>query len=300
MGHFEPCSPNADLPKLDDSVYEILCGPAVPEKPKGGPVTLYDREKGDAHDVAPHDALQGQVSDCFLIASIGAVIQSHPDPDAFVKDMIKDNGDGTYTVRFFDLDAGGTTVRSVVVNSDLFKGGAHSADSKEAWAAVVEKAYIKAYGDHGTIKEGSPAFAMEHLTGLTSHAFPMAVQPELPPGLPPIAPTHISLEALKTFHDQGYATTFLTPGPDSPITQQPAYKANQYGEELHAHHTYYLKDVDMAKQTVTVLNPWNHSTPIVVPYADLDKVFMNGSTNPVKYASPPAGVPPYPMRGDAP
>ena len=44
------------------------------------------------------DIRQGQVGDCYLVASFGAVAKS--DPGA-ISSMFMDNGDNTYTVRFY-------------------------------------------------------------------------------------------------------------------------------------------------------------------------------------------------------
>jgi hypothetical protein len=64
----------------------------------------YIKGEGDENDVDGNDVQQGQLNDCFLMAGISAVVRSHPYPDAFMRNLITDHGDGTYTVTFFDGD----------------------------------------------------------------------------------------------------------------------------------------------------------------------------------------------------
>lgn len=276
-----------------------------PEPANGRPVQLYVKGKDDATAVHPSDVKQGAISDCFFVAALSAVVQSHPDPDAFLRDIIKDNGDGTYTVTFFDRDAdGSTSKREVTVNSDFYERSAWSdtkgEEKSERWQAVVERAYVKAYGTSGTIKEGNPGVAMEQLTGLAGTWFPLGEKPALPPSLAQYAPPapKLSIELLAQLNAQGYATTLLTFDKGSAGTNHPAYNEDRhpYSQQIRAHHTYYVTKVDVASNTVTVRNPWDQKDNIVVPYDQLDKVFAQAQTNPVKFTVPPPGGPAYPTR----
>ncbi len=100
------------------------------------------------------DTEQGSLGDCWLIASFAAVANS--DPTA-IENMFVNNGDGTYTVRFY---SGGTpnyvTVdQTLAINtqawyntSPIFDGGnyAHISDLKSnnvLWVALAEKAYAE-------------------------------------------------------------------------------------------------------------------------------------------------------------
>jgi hypothetical protein len=93
---------------------------------------------------------QGKIGDCYFLSAVGALV-AH-DPSA-IRDMIRDNRDGTYSVRFYDgnaktegkpvwirvngdlpVDADGKFVYAKAVDSDK--------DEKlELWVPILEKAY---------------------------------------------------------------------------------------------------------------------------------------------------------------
>src|SRR5436309_12308316 len=60
---------------------------------------LYVQGPGDANEVEMNDINQGPVGDCFLLASLAALAEK--DPEA-IKNMIRDYGDGSYTVTFHE------------------------------------------------------------------------------------------------------------------------------------------------------------------------------------------------------
>ncbi len=95
---------------------------------------------------SPHDVNQSGVGDCYLDALLGSLAAQNPD---FVKNMVRDNGDGTYTVRLFAPN--GEPV-DVTVNSDVpldSKGdlvGVRGPNNQANWASIIEKAFAK-YND---------------------------------------------------------------------------------------------------------------------------------------------------------
>lgn len=54
---------------------------------------------GDRYAVDISDIQQGDYGDCYFMSSMGAIAREHP---GFIEKMIHDNGDGTYTVTFYD------------------------------------------------------------------------------------------------------------------------------------------------------------------------------------------------------
>jgi hypothetical protein len=97
--------------------------------------------------ISEEDVVQGHAGDCFLMASLAEVAQDHPED---IKDMIIDNGDNTYTVRFFY----NSTPEYVTVDRYLpaysngtfvyANAGAYASSSNNVlWVAMVEKAYAE-------------------------------------------------------------------------------------------------------------------------------------------------------------
>ncbi len=91
------------------------------------------------------DVDQGALADCYFLAAVGSLVSRSP---AEVRDMIRDNGDGTYSVRFWrsnepvwitvdgslPVDAAGNVEFAGVADSD-------GDGLVETWVAILEKAY---------------------------------------------------------------------------------------------------------------------------------------------------------------
>jgi hypothetical protein len=110
------------------------------------------------------DVQQGQIGDCYFPAAMAAIARHTPDA---ITNLVKDNGDGTYTVNFKEKDwaTGRFKDVAVKVDGDLYArsyGGAlygHSANSSdpkkmELWFPLVEKAYAQWKGSYDTIGNG--------------------------------------------------------------------------------------------------------------------------------------------------
>lgn len=121
------------------------------------------------------DMRQGQLGDCYLISSLGALADKN---NLAVTSMFKDNMDGTWDVRFYRLD--GTRYvedwvsvdRYLPTNSNGYAafqsfGGQASDSRNELWVALAEKAYAQwARGDSWQAMNGGwPYLAMSQVTG---------------------------------------------------------------------------------------------------------------------------------------
>ncbi len=112
----------------------------------------------------PEDVQQGQIGDCYFPAAMAAIAKANPDA---INKLIKDNGDGTYTVTFKEKDWRTQQFKDVPVKVDgdlwarsyggpLYGRSANSSDPKkmEMWFPLVEKAYAQWKGSYNAIGDG--------------------------------------------------------------------------------------------------------------------------------------------------
>ncbi|GMU58614.1 MAG: hypothetical protein AMXMBFR34_03770 [Myxococcaceae bacterium] len=131
--------------------------PKFGKKSYTGPLFIDGAKAGDVQ--------QGQIGNCYFPAAMAALAQHHPDA---VQNMIKDNGDGTYTVTFKQQDwATGGRYKDVQIKVDgdlytrswggpLYGHSSNSSDPKkmELWFPLIEKAYAQWKGSYDSIGNG--------------------------------------------------------------------------------------------------------------------------------------------------
>lgn len=93
------------------------------------------------------DIVQGKLADCYFLAALGEVAQHAP---SLLRSMFIDNGDGTYTVRFYHYGVPDyvTVDRLLPVRSDGTFAYANMGQSSDdggntLWVALAEKAYAQ-------------------------------------------------------------------------------------------------------------------------------------------------------------
>jgi hypothetical protein len=129
------------------------------------------------------DIDQGRLGDCYFLAAVGSMVANDP---SSIRDLIRDNGDGTYSVQFYAGVGGMRVPVSVMVDGDLpvdaagnlvyARGADTDGDGRmELWVPILEKAYAKfqdlygpADGVNGYVDIGGggwPDDVLEDLTG---------------------------------------------------------------------------------------------------------------------------------------
>ncbi|MEB3294239.1 MAG: C2 family cysteine protease, partial [Synechococcales bacterium] len=130
------------------------------------------------------DIDQGSVGDCYFLAALGSTAYQSP---SMIQNMFTDNGDGTFTVRFFNngvadyvtvdrylpTTAGGNRVYAG------WGGGSYTETNNELWVALAEKAYAQvnesgwlgrsvSENSYTSIGWGNGGNAMREITGQTT------------------------------------------------------------------------------------------------------------------------------------
>jgi hypothetical protein len=150
--------------------------PTIPKATFSGPLFLNGASAADVH--------QGMLANCYFPAAIGALVTARP---GLMQDLIKDNGDGTFTVTFFKRDALDRVRKvPVTVDSDLWvkpgkgtplygRGGTDLGQTTmELWYPLLEKAYAQWKGSYDTVGSGgSSSDVFEELTGELSEYWPI-------------------------------------------------------------------------------------------------------------------------------
>ncbi|HCF58934.1 MAG TPA: hypothetical protein DFS52_13200 [Myxococcales bacterium] len=114
--------------------------------------------------IAPGDVEQGYIGDCYFPAAMAALAQAQPE---VIENMIRANGDGSYTVTFKERDwrSGGYKDVEIQLDGDLWarswgspiygaSGGDKSQKKMELWWPLIEKAYAMWQGSYEAIGNG--------------------------------------------------------------------------------------------------------------------------------------------------
>ncbi|KAM3104920.1 C2 family cysteine protease [Phormidesmis sp. 146-33] len=120
------------------------------DRPIADPMTMYQRANGSlfVDGISWQDVDQGGVGDCYFMASLAAVARTD---HTIIDNMITDNGDDTFTVRFYNNGSADyvTVDRFLPTQENGFfyannsSGKRFDNNTNELWAALVEKAYAQ-------------------------------------------------------------------------------------------------------------------------------------------------------------
>src|SRR5204863_2649239 len=136
--------------KLDKLVAKWFLGADHPDASYPGQTVTYTTAAGTlfgANGPQYSDVHQGAVGDCYFVATLGEIALRSP---SAIQNMFIVNGDGTYTVRFFQNGA----AHFVTVDNQLptYYGGwllyanmgsFYNDAGNVLWVALAEKAYVQ-------------------------------------------------------------------------------------------------------------------------------------------------------------
>jgi hypothetical protein len=234
------------------------------------------KDKNDSFAADKTDIIQGNLNDCFLMSSMGAIALTHPE---LLENMIEVLPDGRYKVKFYDKKC--VTVfgpchykeHYVIVDGDFgdkhCKPGDAIEGTQEAWTMIIEKAYLQWQKENNLpIDLPSPAVALSAITGKDCANYCMP---------------QISMDDLYKSFKRGDA---ITAGSRWQTDQT---RPHEYfdrdidpNHRIIEGHVYFITGVDPISNTVTLQNPWGPQyPPITMPFEDYQKCFWLTTTNPV-------------------
>jgi len=136
---------------LNNLVDKWFLGADVPLISTAG--VTYQTSTGNLFNGVPSrlDARQGQLGDCYFITSLAGIADRNPNA---IRNMFIDNGDGTYTIRFYSVGSGTPKADYVTVDRRLPAYSNHTlaysgygknvaSTSTTLWIALAEKAYAQ-------------------------------------------------------------------------------------------------------------------------------------------------------------
>jgi hypothetical protein len=221
--------------------------------------------------VSADDINQRQFGDCWYVASLASVAQRDPQ---FIQDGIKQNPNGTVSVRVWDKSG---NYQWVTVTPDLptdTNGNPISTyGNGDTWPAYYEKAFAQVYHDengqngYGGIEGDDPKASAPFLTGSSGHDITKSGGFL---GLQSVPDDRFS--TLKKDFDSGKAITVSTPADESLDKNHPAEWGNRYC----SNHAYYVRGFTPDGKII-LGNPWGVSgyPPIEVTQDQFDKYFQD-------------------------
>ena len=260
-------APSAENPGFGD----FLEGKGTYVESGGRP---FEKGDGDRRKVDPSDVSQGQIGDCYFIASLATVAARNPE---LIEKNIRKLDDGSYGVTLYERNEEGELVpREIVVSAEFPSSDgstpafAQTGDERrgegEIWPALYEKAYAQMHGSYNDIGHGGwPRDAMTAITGVES-----------------VSSDGISVDDIADTLERGDSVVGWTPSSDA-VKDNPLFQDST----LYADHAYWVVSADREAGTVTVRNPWGWSyEEITLTEEQYKEAFPYADTNATSEAKP--------------
>ena len=224
----------------------------------------------ELNPIAGNDPQQGYLGDCFLIASLIALADKHPN---VIRNAIRESkrGDKTiYTVTLFIAQNPNNErlqATTVVVDNQFVVNQHHSlefaprGDQKELWVLVLEKAIAKVIGGYQELDDGGIAqniIAM--LTGILPERknlnyFDSTV--ELANYLQSNAAKLLTISTKSV--DADFPKGYRLRRSDGLFSERDTLKLSSK-DIIYCDHVYYIKDIDVKKDAITLQNPHEYDS----------------------------------------
>lgn len=242
---------------LNNLVNKWFLGTDVPLISTSG--VTYQATNGNLFNGTPSrlDAKQGQLGDCYFIASLAGIADRNPNA---IRDMFTDNSDGTYTIRFYAAGSGATVADYVTVNRMLpaysnrtlaYSGYGKSLTSTSTtlWIALAEKAYAQWNETGKAGRDGTNRYAAIEGGWMSNVNAPVLGYQS----------TNYTLSTQQTLINALNANQAVTIGTKTGVT----------AGGLYGSHAYVVTGYTASTGTFTLFNPWGTSHPTPLTWAQL-------------------------------
>lgn len=190
---------------------------------------------------------QGGIGDCYFVSALSSLAKNNPQA---IKDMIKDNENGTYTVTF-PADPTHPVTIDAPTDAEL---SLYASGNKGIWPSVIEKAYGKYYDQNKTVsQDGVPDGSLLH-DGVRILS-PGGVDIDL---ISYSSSSEIEAKMQQAIKDGQPITVGINGNVLSLIKS--GYDKTEQG--LQRKHEYSVENYDPITKTVTIRNPWGRGEPI--------------------------------------
>ena len=252
-----------DLPAIDPFFVSL----SVSYSAVAGPL-FGDNPNQSLDSPSSQDMRQGSVGDCYFIAALGALADSSP---AAIENMFIDNGDGTWTVRFYYQDPlRGWVADYISVNTMLpvWSNGnlvyAQPGPNGSLWLPLLEKGYAQWNETGHEGRDGTNTYAA--LNSGCMNTVDEQVLGKVATTYSPVASDMAAKQALIAALQSGKAVTaaiFVSGDPDV-----------FYQMGLVSCHAYVIASYDADPNSPTydtfqLLNPWGCCEPLPLTWSQL-------------------------------
>ncbi|MBD0265780.1 MAG: hypothetical protein ICV78_24575 [Tolypothrix sp. Co-bin9] len=118
--------------------------------------------------ISADDVKQGILGDCYYLATLSSIAREKPN---YIKNMFIDNGDNTFTVRFFNNAVANYVTVDRYLPTNAYgqliyasSGSSNKNSSSELWVALAEKAYAQ-LGESGWSRPSYTTNAYSSIAG---------------------------------------------------------------------------------------------------------------------------------------